>query len=185
MKIFALYIKLDLVKKPDWFNEFLKKYFELVDLHVTLIQPRYIDEKEIDNLQSKITKIVENLSLREVDRNLYFGQLVIDKESDGKYIFMLNAKENNFLINFQKELRESLENYSEYVDASTKEYEINFKPHITIAVNLDVSTKEEAEKYFVSDYMCEGLIETLVLPIVKDTSIEERTNTNNLRIFQL
>ncbi|MBI2064960.1 MAG: 2'-5' RNA ligase family protein [Candidatus Yanofskybacteria bacterium] len=185
MKIFALYIKVRLVKKPEWFDEFLEKYFEPVDLHVTLIQPRYIDEKQIDDLQSRVIKTINNISIREIDKKIFFDKLIVDKESDGKYIFMLNAKENNFLIDFQKELRATLEDCNAYLDNSNKEYEIDFKPHITIATDLDNSRKEEAEKYFVSDYKCVGLIEELVMPIVKNTSIEERTDVNNLRIFKL
>ena len=95
------------------------------------------------------------------------------------------AQENDFLVDLQKELKKVLKDYSTYVDDSTKEYEIDFKPHITIAINLDESTKEEAEKYFISDYECQGEMESLVLPIVKNTSIEERKDSNNLRIFKL
>ena len=185
MKIFALYVKVSLTKKPEWFSDFLEKYFEPVDLHITLIQPRYVDEKQIDDLQSKIIKTIKNISIREIDKKLFFDKLVIDKESDGKYMFMLNVRENNFLINFQKELRLALMDYNLCVDDANKEYEINFKPHITIATNLDENSKEEAEKYFDSDYEYEGLIGELILPMVKDTSIEERTDVNNLRIFKL
>lgn len=185
MKIFALYIKLSLTKKPEWLGEFLDKYFEPVDLHVTLTQPRYIDEGQVDNLQSNIISLIKSISIKEDDRKVIFDKLTIDKESDGRYVFMLNVRENNFLISFQKELQAALKDYTEYLDDSTKEYEVNFKPHITIAINLDAATKEEAEKYFASDYKFEGLLEALVLPIVKDTSIEERNDTNNLRSFKL
>ena len=85
MKIFALYIKTSLTQKPEWFDEFLQKYFEPVDLHITLIQPRYIDEKQINDLQSLIIKTLGNIG--EIDRKLIFDKLVIGKESDGKYIY--------------------------------------------------------------------------------------------------
>ncbi|OGM98465.1 MAG: hypothetical protein A2915_00685 [Candidatus Yanofskybacteria bacterium RIFCSPLOWO2_01_FULL_41_34] len=183
MKIFAVYIKVSLTKKPEWFDEFLNKYFEPVDLHITLIQPRYIDENRINDLQFSIIRIIENNRL--IDKKLVFDKVVVDKGSDGKYICMLIAQENDFLVDLQKELKKVLKDYSTYVDDSTKEYEIDFKPHITIAINLDESTKEEAEKYFISDYECQGEMESLVLPIVKNTSIEERKDSNNLRIFKL
>src|SRR3989338_279157 len=185
MKIFALYIKIKLTKKPEWFDGFLNKYFEPVDLHVTLIQPRYVDEKQIYDLESRITETIKNISISEIDKKLLFDKLVIEKESDGKYVFMLNARENNFLTNFQKELILALRDHDLYVDDANKEYEINFKPHITIATNLNDYAKEEAEKYFTLDYELEGLMGELVLPIVKDTSIEERTDINNLTVFKL
>src|SRR3989344_892483 len=164
MKIFALYIKIKLTKKPEWFDGFLNKYFEPVDLHVTLIQPRYVDEKQIYDLESRITETIKNISISEIDKKLLFDKLVIEKESDGKYVFMLNARENNFLTNFQKELILALRDHDLYVDDANK---------------------EDAEKYFTLDYELEGLMGELVLPIVKDTSIEERTDINNLRVFKL
>ena len=185
MKIFALYIKTKLTDKPEWFEEFLNKYFEPVDLHITLIQPRYVDEKQIDDLESRIIEIIKNISISETDKKLFFDKLVIEKESDGKYIFMLNTKENNFLTNFQKELMLTLRDYNLYVDDANRWYEIDFKPHITIEINLDEKKKEKAEKYFTSDYECDGLIGELVMPIVKDVSIEERTDVKNLRVFGL
>src|SRR3989344_8198091 len=116
MKIFALYIKIKLIEKPEWFDGFLNKYFEPVDLHITLIQPRYVDEQQINDLESRITEIIKNISIGEIDKKLFFDKLVIEKEFDGKYIIMLNAKESNFLTNFQKDLRVTLRDYDLYVD---------------------------------------------------------------------
>jgi uncharacterized radical SAM superfamily protein len=82
-------------------------------------------------------------------------------------------------------LRISLEDYNFYVDDSTKEYEVNFNPHITIAIDLDEHSREEAEKYFIQDYGFDGVIGELVLATVKDQSIEERKNPNNQKIFVL
>src|SRR3989344_729021 len=130
MKIFALYVKIKLTQKPEWFEEFLEKYFEPVDLHITLIQPRYIDEKQIDNLEFKISELIKRVNVVEDEKKLFFDKLVMDKDSDGKYIFMLSSRENNFLNNFQKELKLALKDYNFYVDNSAKEYEVNFNPHI-------------------------------------------------------
>ena len=185
MKIFALYIKIKLTEKPEWFEEFLEKYFEAVDLHITLIQPRYFDEKQTGDLEFKVSELIKRVNAVGDEKKLFFDKLVVDKGSDGKYILMLNCRGNNFLNNFQKELGLSLKDYNFYVDDSTKEYEINFNPHITIAIDLDEHSREEAEKYFVSDYRFEGVIGELVLAIVKDQSIEERKNVNNQKIFIL
>ena len=188
MKIFALYIKIKLTKKPEWFEEFLEKYFEPVDLHITLIQPRYVDEKQTDDLELKVSELIKKANVVGTERKLFFDNLVTDRGSDGKYILMLNSGESHFLNNFQKELRLVLKDYNFYVDNSSKEYEINFNPHITIAIDLDELAKEEAEKYFITDHGFEGVIGVigeLVLVMVKDQSIEERTNPNNKKIFIL
>ncbi|MEK9158149.1 MAG: 2'-5' RNA ligase family protein [Patescibacteria group bacterium] len=185
MKIFALYIKIKLTEKPKWFDGFVEKYFEPVDLHITLIQPRYIKEEQISDLQARVEEVLRVFDIREDDKKISFDKLIIDKGSDSKYIFMLNTREGSFIGNFQKELKSALKDWDLFVDNVTKEYEINFKPHITIAVNLDGHMKEEAGKYFIEDYRFEGVLEELVLPLVKDQSLEERKNIDNQKIFKL
>lgn len=185
MKIFALYIKIKLTKKPEWFGEFLEKYFEPVGLHITLIQPRCVDEKQISDLEFKVNELIKRINVVEDDKKLFFDKLVIDKGSDGKYIFMLNCRKNKFLINFQKELRVAFKDYDFYVDDSNKEYEVNFNPHITVATDLDEHAKGEAEKYFIPDYLFEGVLGELVSVVVKDQTIEERKNINNQKTFTL
>lgn len=183
MKIFALYFKILLTKKPEWLDKFIKKYFEPVDLHVTLIQPRYIDERQIDVLKAKVAEIVNKTIIENEDKKVNFKDLVVDKESDGTYTFMLNCHNNDFLIAFQEELKLALKDHSEYVDNVTEEYEINFKPHLTIAVNLDEQKREEAAEYFTAGYEFEGQFGNLVLLIVNDQSAEERNNEKNMTIF--
>jgi 2'-5' RNA ligase len=185
MKIFALYIKIQLIDKPTWFGEFIEKYFEPVTLHVTLIQPRYVDEEQVQALQSLVREAVKKFSTFGYDKKVVFDSLDVEKESDEKFTFMLGTRNNDFINNLQKELRISLEKYDTFVDEAHKEYEINFRPHITIAIDLDEKTKEEALQYFATPYKLEGIIEELVLPVVKDQSIEERTDTKNQNIFKL
>jgi 2'-5' RNA ligase len=184
MKIFAVYIKVSLVKKSEWFDEFLHKYFEPVDLHITLIQPRYIDERHISNVESEISETIGKLNMREEDKMTFSDNVKIDKESNGKYTFMLNIVGNLSLVNLQKELRSVLMDYVEYVDDSTREYETNFKPHITIAVNLDSQAKETAEKYFNPDFRFEVSLDELVLSVVTGQSIEERNHGDNKMLMK-
>ena len=153
--------------------------------HITLIQPRYIKENDIPDIKSKITEILSKNKFTSEDTKVFFDTLVIDQESDEKYVFMLNARKNEALINIQKELLTSLQNYQNYYDDANREYEIHFHPHLSIGVNIDESQKKEVEKYFSSDYVCEGEISELVLPIVKDRSVEEADNSKNLTIFNL
>lgn len=186
MKIFALYLKVKLTKKPEWFDEFVKKYFEYIDfMHVTLIQPRYFDESEVAILNNKISEVLEKFIITEEDKKLYFDNLVVDKGPEMDYVFMVNSQENKFVNNIQRELRAALKGYDQYLKEKTKKYENDFMPHITVTDSLDDERKKEAVKYFDGDYKIEGVIEGLVLPTVKDTSFEERTDPNNLKIFML
>ncbi|MEI6296715.1 MAG: 2'-5' RNA ligase family protein [bacterium] len=186
MKIFALYFKVKLIQKPEWFDGFRKEYDEPHDLHVTLIQPKYIKEGQVDAMKSKVTEVLNRQKISEDDKKLIFDKLAPrTKGDDGKYIFMVGCTKNDFLYNFQKELQTKLTEFNNYVDKITIGYENNFKPHITIAVNLDDKRKDEAEKYFNSDYTCIGYFDELILAVVKDQSIEERTNLNNKTAFKL
>lgn len=185
MKFFALYFRLELKQRPFWFDEFRIKYDEPYDLHVTLIQPRYIEESEQGLLKFKLNKFLRENKLSDEEKYLIFDNFVCEKELDGKYTCMLMAQDNSGLINFQKQLREDLKIFNEYVDRITKEYEINFRPHITIGRNINKKNLEEAKSYFKSGYTTGALINELVLPIVKSNNIEEAQDPNNLTIYKL
>ena len=186
MKIFAVYLRVKLNKKPHWFDEFIARYLRVsMILHVTLIQPRYISEQDISDIKLKIADVLNTEKFTGEDKKISFDKLMVDREENGKYVFMLNAKYNSHLISIQKELQLVLNSYKNYCDDVTIEYETNFKPHITVGVDVDPNLKEEAEKYFSTDYTCEGEITELVLPIVKHRSNEEADNINNLTIFNL
>lgn len=186
MKIFAVYLKVKLTIKPEWFDEFVKEYNEYSDfIHITLIQPRYFHESEVESLNNKVSEVLKRFTITEEDKKLHFNNLVIDQGSEMRYVFMVNSTENKFVNDLQRELMRALKGYDQYLKEITKEYENNFKPHITVADDLDEGKKKEAAKYFAGEYEIEGVIEALVLPTVKNTSFEERTNPNNLKLFKL
>ena len=185
MKFFALYFRVDLQQKPFWFDDFRSKYDESYDLHVTLIQPRYIEEAEENLLRFKVEKFLRENKLSEEDKELVFDKFVCERELDGKYTCMLINQSNNSLISFQKRLREDLKRFDKYVDNVTEQYEIDFRPHITIGRNIADKSLEEVESYFKSGYATRALVDELVLPIVENNSIEEAQNPKNLTVFKI
>lgn len=185
MKIFALYIKIKLTEKPEWFEEFLNKYFEPVSLHITLIQPRHIQDEQVAPLLSRVSEVLKKLNIKNEDKKVLFNNLEVEGGSDSEYTFMLHSHENNFLTTIQKELEVLVRDSYPLVKESHRAYEINFRPHLTIAADLSQSQKQEAEKCFTHEYRLEGTLDELVLPIVKDQSMEERTNPGNLNTFKL
>ena len=184
VKIFAVYLKVTLTEKPAWFGEFLSIYFEPVDLHITLIQPRCIEDEAAMKVKSAVKEIWRETALRKEGAGVSFDRLNVERMSDGEYVFMLQCEQNDSLGRLQRELRAALNAYDAYVDPVTIEYEENFVPHITIADHLDKREKEEAERYFLSSYRCEAVIEALVVPIVKDQSVEERSNPAHQSVFK-
>lgn len=185
MKIFALYLRLNLINKPKWFDDFRLKYDEPFDLHVTLIQPRYIDEARVDDLKFIVSKFLSENRFSEEDRIIEFNNLVFDQELDGSYTIMLLAQKANKIFELQNGLRELLKEFNEYVKNVTIEYEENFKPHITIGRNIKSDLLLEAKSYFKPNFSVKGILADLVLPIVMNTSAEERKNPKNLTILDL
>ncbi len=185
MKIFAIYLRINLTQKPKWFDKFRKKNEGWFELHITLIQPRYITDEQIKDLKSRVKNTLAELELEEKDKKLIFNKPVFEELPDGKYLFMWLIEKNLWLMQLQKKLRAVLENYDNYCDEITKEYEEDFRPHITVVESIDANQKKEVERSFSSDFMFEGTVKDLVLPVVKNTSKEERENANNLTIFDL
>ncbi len=185
MKIFATYLTLHLTRKPEWLDDFLSAYHEPVELHITLTQARYIEEGQIDVLYAAVGRVLnEHLQLPRESRVL-FDKLIVDQEPDGTYTYMLTTTRNTFISNLQHDMRAAIAQHVHYVDVATKEYEEHFMPHITIATNIDEAAKPEVEKYVGNGFECEGVIDALVLPVVDNTSVEERTDRTKQRVYKL
>ena len=126
MKIFAIYLKVRFTKKPEWFDEFLRAYFEPIDLHITLIQTRFIEDECIADVELIVERVKKQTALLEENKRVFFNQLVTEQLSSGDYIFMLQCAQNDFLVHLQKELRAELSMYSSYVSPVTIGYEEQF-----------------------------------------------------------
>jgi 2'-5' RNA ligase len=184
MKIFAVYLRINLINKPQWFDDFRARNDGWFPLHITLIQPRLIEEYRIDQLKSEVQDYLKTITFTENQRKLIFNKPVFD-ESEGKYLFMWFSKENIKLKKFQSGLLDLLKNYSQYMDPVTKTYETKFEPHITIAENISSEEKNHAETLLRQNSQCEGVILDLAVPVVIDTSKEERENEKNIKYYKL
>ncbi len=185
MKIFAIYLRLNLIQKPEWFDNFRQKYSEPVDLHITLIQPRYIDETRVDDIKLEVRNFLNKSRFGADDKTIKFNNIVCDQEVNGTYTIMLLAENADKVLFIQKGLKELLIDSIEYVDEVTMDYEENFRPHITIGTNIDKNTLHTVQSYFQSTNEVTGVVTDLVIPIVKDTSLQERMDINNQIILDL
>jgi len=183
MKIFAVYFRINLTNKPDWFNDFRKKYDDPYDLHLTLIQPRHIEEVKIDELKKKVSDFVDKHRLANEDKIINFNKLLFDSKPEDKFTLMLESREAKKIVDFQKDLREDFKEFGEYTKEVTEQYEVNFKPHITFGRNVHRNIFEETNSYFQAGNTINGIIGELVLTIVLNDSIEEAMNSENLTIF--
>ena len=55
-KIYAVWAKINLIKKPDWLSKYRKKYNNLYPFHVTLKQPCFIDNKKFNEIKNIFRK---------------------------------------------------------------------------------------------------------------------------------
>jgi 2'-5' RNA ligase len=183
MKIFALYLRVTLTNKPTWFNSLREKYSSNSILHITLIQPRYIENNKIDKLKNIVGTVLNNNRINDEDRELIFTDSVIE-EDNGKYLLMSFVK-NESIFRLQNNLLNELGEFKNYCDDITKEYEIDFRPHITVADLIDKSHTDEVSNLISKDHNLQGEIEDLVLAIVKEQSVEESENPDNWNVFNI
>lgn len=181
-KIYAVYCVVKLTKQPIWLDEFRKEYDEAYDFHITLKQAACIDDSKINEIRKILDSIITNFQHDKRIVEMTFDQLMLDEAEGYIYLFANNSR---ILDRLQIQIRDALKNYSNYVNSKSSDYEYNFKPHITIARNLDKQRFKEANTLIDNDYICEGQVTEIVLSCVKEISVEEAHNPNNLTKYQL
>jgi len=180
-KIYAVWAKIKLVEKPDWLEGYRKKYNNLYPHHLTLKQPCFIDESELPEIKSIVSKVFGGFNFPNHKIDVVFEKIVADREDKS---IMILAEKNQILMELQYKIRTALKEYSNYCKPETYEYETNFKPHLTITG--DVGEKfDEALKDVNKDTECIGEIKEIILSCVKENTPEEAKNPKNLTIFRL
>jgi 2'-5' RNA ligase len=182
MKIFALYLKLSIIEKPEWFDSFRAIYDKPYDVHLTLIQPRYIEDEQVPLMKLKVDELIHKYKFTDEYKIIDFTELICEKE-DQTYLMMLFPKDFGIFPDYQKALRNSLGEYTNYIKEISREYESNFKPHITIGRDIPEDLIDQAKSYFNEMPVIKATANKLVLSVVSDLSIEEVKNPNNLTIF--
>ena len=182
MKIFALYTNLTLYQKPTWFDEFRVQYDEPCELHITLIQPRFIEEGDIPALKELVSAFFAKMPISAHKIDVTFGEVSV---KSGLGAIMLVAKDGGTLARLQKNLRTLLSAYRTYTDPLTQSYEENFEPHVTIGKNLSEDRYQEALRILKGDVICVGIVDEIVFPIVRQTTLEEACNPANQTRYRL
>ena len=185
MKIFAVYLRLHLISQPEWFDDFRNKYSSNSILHITLVQPRYVSENSIEDLKNKISEVLHKNTFKTEDKKIFFHKTELEwDEDDNQYLLMSFIKENQSVLKLQKSLVDALRGFDTYCNESTKEYELNFRPHLTVADRIDSHSKEEALERIPEMDGLEGSLADLVLAIVNEQTISEAENPDNWSVFK-
>ncbi len=167
MNVFAIYLEVEIENKPDWFVKFREKYDRDCDLHITLKQPCIIGEGEVEKVKrmfiefTKENDFVKNLEIE-------FEKINIEKESDGKYCVMIDSSKDDEVINFQKSVIDKFADFKKYEEPELENYEINFRPHITIGRNLIETQIDQVSEDLKNFQSIEGIVCKLVLLIVDE-----------------
>jgi 2'-5' RNA ligase len=162
MKIFAVYGRLNLTRKPEWFDAFRAKYGTTLEYHVTLKQPCFIEDAQIPDIKEKLNHIFGNFTVQGHRIDMIFDRLYCEKDA-----IMVRTKEIGPIMDLQKQIRDILKDYDRYVAPELKTYEYNFHPHVSIVLDLTPEQYAAANKGLKPDYRCEGIIEEIVLVVAE------------------
>jgi len=185
MKIFAVVAKVRLVQQPLWLEGFFQKHGNKSGYHVTLKQVCHLEEENIQDVKHRLEAFFRNSGISDHKIELSFNDLVTDKDADGLETIMINAKENNLMNELQSGILSCLKPYNDYLNKGTEKYEKIFKPHITIASNLNPAQYESVRAELGSDYHCLGAIDEIQLIIADRPGAEEGAKPENQTVYRL
>lgn len=138
------------------------------EYHVTLKQLCLIDTNDIQQIKDTLTRFFHSYEIPARTLAIIFDTLVIESESDGTMTIMVNAKENPAIQKLQKDILHLFPRDARYRYPESREWERNFKPHVTIAADLNQIVYEDAQKEIGEDVRCEGYIDAVTLEIASE-----------------
>lgn len=195
MKYFAIYSTVKLLNQPDWLDNFRQKYdleynpvtnnyCNPYEIHITITQPRFIADGDIDSLKLGFTDSLSKCNYENF--NIEFSNWHLDRQdttNDG--CIMIKLSVNEMLLNLQKILLKVIGDNQNYIDPKFLDYEKNFVPHITIGRSLSGDRFESAISILPDNLSISARLDKIVLAIVPNNSVSERLNPDNLTVFKI
>ncbi|RJO60837.1 hypothetical protein C4544_04335 [candidate division WS5 bacterium] len=181
-KIYAIYAEVEVPKPDKWLTDFRKKYSEPYDFHITLKQPCNIQELDASKIREKLERFFKNPKKQE-SFEVIFDYLFAPEQ---KSCIMIGLKSGqNRIYDLQKELVDIVQDYSDYAEPKSEQWEKNFVPHLTIGDDLNDERHLEAIKDLPGKIEIKGLVKQIVLVVAKEARPEQSLNPNNLIKFGL
>ena len=181
MKIFFLALEFELEEKPNWLDGFRIKYDGPFNYHLTLKYATYIKKNDLP----KLRKAVKSIAKASKPMTLEFDQYFFNKTETGNLIMVL-AKHNKDLLRLQKMAVRELGEFGETWKPYYKDFEKNFKPHISIARNLSDGVFQTAKSELKEQIYCKAEISNLALRVVDENpSVDDFNNLQNLTCYDL
>lgn len=183
MKIFVVTADVELTSRPEWLDDFRNRYDKPYQYHITLKQPCSVNENQVGEIKDKLATLFStSQSSQKID--LKFDELKVSNDALGEICIMLNSS-NNAVRQLQKNIVDTLSQFTNYYKPEYQTYEKQFVPHITIARDLGGHKPQEARKELERDYSCEGKIEKVILTVVDNFGPEEANDSRNQTIYNL
>jgi 2'-5' RNA ligase len=178
--IFNITAQFSLNKKPKWLDNFREKYDKPYRYHLTFKTNTYFDPKYLREIKKELRGIAKKHKINKV----VFNKLSVRNTSKG-WCIMIMAEKNNELLKIQKDISSNLKKYGKNISKEKERYENNFKPHITIARNLNSKQLKSAKKDLKEDILCKTIIRKLVLTTVNDDTSEQWNKFENRINYKL
>lgn len=159
MKLFQIISNFDLQQKPDWLDEFRKKYDQPFPYHITFKQKTQVAETDIPALH----KEVQNLAKTFRPISVKFDKIAIGKSSKGAVIMINSPNKDKRLHQYQQMIKESLSKYGNVHQKRYQPFEDKFTPHITIGRRLNQEKLEAAKKELPGDVSVSARIDSISL----------------------
>jgi 2'-5' RNA ligase len=179
MKIFFLALEFELDEKPNWLDGFRIKYDEPFNYHLTLKYATFIKKNDLP----KLKEAVKSLAKASKPMTLEFDQYFFNKTETGNLI-MVVAKYNKDLFRLHKMVVSELGEFGETWKPYYKDFESNFKPHISIARNLSDGVFQIAKGELKEQIYCKAKISNLALRVVDENfSVDDFNDPQNLTCY--
>lgn len=168
MNIFSISTNIVFHEKPDWLDGFKQRHNDIqYDYHVTLKQSCKITEEGIEEVKEKLNKFFQGSTKKKIP--ITFDQLVLDdSEVDQNNGCIMVIAKSDEIHKLQKEILNLLKDYRDYYLSQTEEYETDFRPHITIADNLNRAKFDLAKDDLKNDYVVKGEITKIILSVIRN-----------------
>lgn len=178
--VFSVVFHFTLDTKPDWLDDFRKKYDKPYEYHITLKYPTFIKKQDVAELKKDLEKITKTQkSFTMVFDTFYFGET-----PNGKLI-MVKAHENDDLIDMQKNIYKTLKKYGKVIKEHYQQYEKHFKAHITIARHLSYEEFKKAQSELPEEIHCSAQITKVTLVVESEEEASEMTDPKNEIYYEL
>lgn len=179
-KVYVVTIDFELTSAPAWLSDFRKKYDKPYSPHLTLKNSSYLQQGDASDLESILATIVKKYQ----SMKIVFSEYSFATTVNG-HVIMVLADRNELLIALQKEVRESCAHFGEHTRTDFKEYETNFKPHLTIARELNDKQFAEAKDELSERIACQTTLRDVTLMVYDSLEAQKRMDAPMKKVFQL